>query len=84
MDELSEENKFAVSRTRKIQKCLSQPFHMAEVFTGFQGKYVKTEDAIRGFAMILDGKVDNISENDFYMKGTIEEVIEESKKSHQS
>ncbi|MDR1890693.1 MAG: F0F1 ATP synthase subunit beta [Puniceicoccales bacterium] len=79
MDELSEEDKLTVSRARKIQKFLSQPFHVAEVFTGFQGKYVKTEDTIRGFAMILDGKVDNISENDFYMKGTIEEVIEGSK-----
>ncbi|MDR1457482.1 MAG: F0F1 ATP synthase subunit beta [Puniceicoccales bacterium] len=79
MDELSEEDKLTVSRARKIQKFLSQPFHAAEVFTGFQGKYVKTEDTIRGFAMILDGKVDHISENDFYMKGSIEEVIEGSK-----
>ena len=75
MDELSEEDKLAVSRARKIQKFLSQPFHVAEVFTGFQGKYVKTEDTIKGFGMILDGDVDDISENDFYMKGTIDEVI---------
>ena len=75
MDELSEEDKLAVSRARKIQKFLSQPFHVAEVFTGFQGKYVKTEDTIKGFGMILDGEVDDISENDFYMKGTIDEVI---------
>ena len=75
MDELSEEDKLAVSRARKIQKFLSQPFHVAEVFTGFQGKYVKTEDTIKGFGMILDGEVDDISENDFYMKGTINEVI---------
>ncbi|MDR1413390.1 MAG: F0F1 ATP synthase subunit beta [Puniceicoccales bacterium] len=77
MDELSEEDKLAVSRARKVQKFLSQPFHVAEVFTGFKGKYVKTEDTIRGFAMILDGKVDDISENDFYMKGTIEDVLEQ-------
>ncbi len=75
MDELSEDDKLAVARARKIQKFLSQPFHVAEVFTGFAGKYVKTEDTIKGFAMILDGQVDDISENDFYMKGTIEEVI---------
>jgi F-type H+-transporting ATPase subunit beta len=79
MDELSEDDKLAVARARKIQKFLSQPFHVAEVFTGFNGKYVKTEDTIRGFSMILYGKVDAISENDFYMKGTIEEVIEQSK-----
>jgi F-type H+-transporting ATPase subunit beta len=78
MDELSEEDKLAVSRARKIQKFLSQPFNVAEVFTGFQGKYVKVEETIRGFAMILDGKLDHISENDFYMKGTIDEVIGES------
>lgn len=75
MDELSEEDKLAVSRDRKIQKFLSQPFHVAEVFTWFQGKCVKTEDTIKGFGMILDGEVDDIFENDFYMKGTIDEVI---------
>ena len=75
MDELSEDDKLAVARARKIQKFLSQPFHVAEVFTGFPGKYVRTEDTIKGFAMILDGQVDDISENDFYMKGTIDEVI---------
>jgi F-type H+-transporting ATPase subunit beta len=79
MDELSEDDKLVVARARKIQKFLSQPFHVAEVFTGFEGKYVKTEDTIRGFAMILDGKVDNISENDFYMKGTIDEVLDQKK-----
>jgi F-type H+-transporting ATPase subunit beta len=78
MDELSDEDKLAVSRARKVQKFLSQPFHVAEVFTSFPGKYVKTEDTIRGFGMILDGKVDSISENDFYMKGTIDEVIGQS------
>ncbi|MDR3144023.1 MAG: F0F1 ATP synthase subunit beta [Puniceicoccales bacterium] len=79
IDELSEEDKLTVFRARKIQKFLSQPFNVAEVFTGFQGKYVKIEDTIRGFAMILDGSVDNISENDFYMKGTIDEVIDGGK-----
>ncbi|MDR2737416.1 MAG: F0F1 ATP synthase subunit beta [Puniceicoccales bacterium] len=76
MDELSEDDKLAVTRARKIQKFLSQPFHVAEVLTGFEGRYVKTEDTIRGFAMILDGKVDSVSENDFYMKGTIDEVLQ--------
>ncbi|MDR1432766.1 MAG: F0F1 ATP synthase subunit beta [Puniceicoccales bacterium] len=80
MDELSEEDKLAVARARKIQKFLSQPFHVAEVFTGFSGKHVRIEDTIRGFSMILDGKVDSISENDFYMKGAIEEVLEQKTK----
>jgi F-type H+-transporting ATPase subunit beta len=80
IDELSEEDKLAVFRARKIQKFLSQPFNVAEVFTGFPGKYVKIEDTIRGFAMILDGKVDNVSENDFYMKGSMEEVVGDGKK----
>jgi F-type H+-transporting ATPase subunit beta len=77
IDELSEEDKLAVSRARKIQKFLSQPFHVAEVFVGLPGKYVKIEDTIRGFAMILDGKVDDVSENDFYMKGTMDEVLKD-------
>ena len=75
IDELSDDDKLTVSRARKIQKFLSQPFHVAETFTGFQGKYVNVKDKINGFAMILDGKVDHISENDFYMKGSIEEVL---------
>jgi F-type H+/Na+-transporting ATPase subunit beta len=79
IDELSAEDKLTVARARKIQKFLSQPFHVAEVFTGFKGKYVKTEDCVKGFKQILDGEVDNIPENAFYMKGTIEEVIAAAK-----
>jgi F-type H+-transporting ATPase subunit beta len=75
MDELSEEDKLVVARARKVQKFLSQPFHTTEVFTGLPGKYVSREETIKGFATILDGKVDHISENDFYMKGSIGDVI---------
>jgi F-type H+-transporting ATPase subunit beta len=75
MDELSEEDKLAVTRARKIQKFLSQPFHTAEAFTGMEGKYVSAAETVRGFEMILNGDLDGISENDFYMKGTIDEVI---------
>ncbi len=75
LDELSPEDKQTVFRARKIQKFLSQPFHVAEVFTGFAGKYVSTEDTVKGFKMILDGELDHVAENDFYMKGSIEEVI---------
>jgi F-type H+-transporting ATPase subunit beta len=75
MDELSPEDKQAVFRARKIQKFLSQPFHVAEVFTGVSGKYVPVSETIRGFKMILDGELDHISENDFYMKGGIDEAI---------
>ena len=74
MDELSDEDKIIVTRARKIQKFLSQPFFVAEAFTGTPGKYVKLEDTIKGFKAILDGKYDNANENDFYMKGGIEEV----------
>ncbi len=79
IDELAPEDKLIVARARKIQKFLSQPFHVAEVFTGHKGKYVKTEDCIKGFKRILDGELDDIPENAFYMKGTIEEVIEAAK-----
>lgn len=79
IDELSAEDKLIVSRARKIQKFLSQPFHVAEIFTGFQGKYVKTEDCVKGFKRILDGDLDDIPENAFYMKGTIDEVIAAAK-----
>jgi F-type H+-transporting ATPase subunit beta len=75
MDELSEEDKLVVARARKVQKFLSQPFHTTEVFTGLPGKYVTREQTIKGFATILNGEVDHISENDFYMKGGIEDVI---------
>jgi len=74
MEELSEDDKKAVARARKIQKFLSQPFHVAEVFTGNQGKYVKLEDTIRAFEEILEGKHDDKQEQAFYMKGGIEEV----------
>lgn len=79
IDELSAEDKLTVARARKIQKFLSQPFHVAEIFTGFPGKYVKTEDCVKGFKQILDGELDDIPENAFYMKGTIDEVIAAAK-----
>ena len=75
LDELSPEDKLAVYRARKIQRFLSQPFAVAEVFTGSPGKYVSVKDTVRGFKMILDGELDHIAEGDFYMKGGIDEVI---------
>ncbi len=80
IDELSPDDKQAVSRARRIQKYLSQPFHVAEVFTGFPGKLVPVAETIKGFKMILDGELDHVNENDFYMKGSIDEVIAASKK----
>jgi F-type H+-transporting ATPase subunit beta len=79
IDELSTEDKLTVARARKIQKFLSQPFHVGEVFTGLKGKYVKTVDCVKGFKRILDGELDEVPENAFYMKGTIEEVLEAAK-----
>lgn len=79
MDELSEEDKETVNRARKIQRFLSQPFFVAEKFSGFAGKYVKLEDTIKGFKEILEGKHDNLPEQAFYMVGTIEEAIEQAK-----
>lgn len=79
MDELSDDDKLIVSRARKIQKFLSQPFFVAEVFTGTPGKYVKLKDTIEGFKGIVEGKYDNIPEQAFYMVGNIEEVLEKSK-----
>ena len=76
MDELSEEDKQVVSRARKIERFLSQPFHVAEVFTGSPGKYVSLKETIRGFQGILGGDYDHIPEQDFYMKGSIDEVLE--------
>ena len=76
IDELSEDDKLTVARARKIQKFLSQPFHVAEQFTGFKGKYVKLEDTVRSFQSILDGKHDDIPEQAFYMQGTIDDVLE--------
>ena len=81
LDELSPEDKQTVYRARKIQKFLSQPFNVAEVFTGFPGKIVPVADTIKGFKMILDGELDNVAENDFYMKGSIDEVLEASETS---
>src|SRR5579872_546918 len=78
IDELSDEDKLAVARARKIQRFLSQPFHVAEAFTGFKGKYVKLADTIRSFAEICDGKVDDIPEQAFYMQGAIEDVLEKA------
>ncbi|MGB2869941.1 MAG: F0F1 ATP synthase subunit beta [Bacteroidota bacterium] len=80
MDELSDEDKLAVARARKIQKFLSQPFFVAEEFTGIAGKYVKLEDTIRGFKSILDGECDSLPENAFLYVGTIEEAFEQAKK----
>src|SRR5210317_103567 len=78
MDELSEEDQLTVQRARKMQRFLSQPFTVAEVFTGMAGKYVKVEDTVRGFKEILDGKHDELPESAFYMVGTIEEAVEKA------
>lgn len=75
MDELTDEDRLAVSRARRIQKFLSQPFFVAEQFTGLSGKYVSLEDSIKGFEEILEGKHDDVPEQDFYMKGSIEDVL---------
>ncbi len=80
MDELSEEDKLIVGRARKIQRFLSQPFHVAEVFTGAKGKYVPLKDTIRGFKGILAGEYDELPEQAFYMVGAIEEAVEQAKK----
>jgi len=80
MDELSEEDKLTVARARKIQRFLSQPFHVAEVFTGAPGRYVQLADTIKGFKGILEGKYDHMPEQAFYMVGTIEEAEEKAKK----
>jgi F-type H+/Na+-transporting ATPase subunit beta len=78
IDELSEEDKQAVARARKIQRFLSQPFFVAEQFTGFKGKYVPIGDTVRGFQEIVDGKHDELPEQAFYMVGTIEEAVEKA------
>src|SRR5881296_3279638 len=80
MDELSPDDKLTVFRARKIQRFLSQPFHVAEQFTGAQGRYVKIADTVKGFKEIADGKYDDIPEQAFYMKGTIDEVLEAAEK----
>jgi F0F1-type ATP synthase beta subunit len=80
IDELSEDDKLTVSRARKIQRFLSQPFFVGEQFTGLKGKYVKLEDTIKGFNEICDGKHDDLPEQAFYMVGTIEEAVEKAEK----
>ena len=80
IDELSEDQKLTVARARKIQRFFSQPFHVAEQFTGVKGKYVKVEDTVRGFQEILDGKYDDVPEQAFFLKGGIEEVVEAAEK----
>lgn len=79
MEELSDEDKKVVARARKLQKFLSQPFHVAEVFTGIPGKYVPLKETIRGFKMIVEGEMDDYPENAFFNVGTIDEVIEKAK-----
>jgi F0F1-type ATP synthase beta subunit len=80
MDELSDEDKLTVARARKIQRFLSQPFFVAETFTGMAGKYVKLEDTIRSFGEICSGKWDHLPEQAFYLVGTIEEAVEKAEK----
>jgi F-type H+-transporting ATPase subunit beta len=79
MDELSEEDKLTVGRARRIQRFLSQPFHVAESFTGKSGEYVKVEDTVKGFKGICEGEYDEIPEQAFYMVGGIEAVLEKAK-----
>jgi F-type H+-transporting ATPase subunit beta len=80
MDELSEEDKLTVSRARKIQRFLSQPFHVAEVFTGIPGKFVQLEDTIRSFKAVVEGEYDHLPEAAFYMVGGIEEAVAKAEK----
>ena len=80
MDELSEEDKQAVSRARKIERFFSQPFHVAEVFTGSPGKYVPLKETIRGFKGIVEGEYDHLPEQAFYMVGSIDEAVEKAAK----
>ena len=80
MDELSDEDKMVVSRARKVQRFLSQPFHVAEAFTGLKGVLVPIEETIRGFNMIMDGEVDDYPEAAFNLVGSIDDAIEKGKK----
>jgi F-type H+-transporting ATPase subunit beta len=80
MDELSDEDKITVARARRIQRFLSQPFHVAEVFTGTKGKYVPVKDTVKGFGEIIEGKHDDLPEGAFYMVGGIEEAREKAEK----
>jgi len=84
MDELSDEDKLTVSRARRVQRFLSQPFHVAEQFTGLKGVFVNIEDTIRGFNMIMDGEVDEYPEAAFNLVGSIEDAIEKGKKMMES
>ena len=79
MDELSEQDKLTVSRARKVQRFLSQPFHVAEQFTGYQGKYVPLKETIRGFREIVEGKHDDIPESAFLFAGGIDDVVARAK-----
>ena len=79
IEELSDEDRLTVARARKVQRFLSQPFHVAEVFTGTPGEYVRLEDTVRGFQEIIDGKHDELPEQAFYMVGTIEAAVERGK-----
>ncbi|RLC11523.1 MAG: F0F1 ATP synthase subunit beta, partial [Deltaproteobacteria bacterium] len=79
IEELSDEDKVTVGRARRIQRFLSQPFYVAETFTGMSGKYVKIEDTVRGFKEICDGKHDDLPEQAFYMVGSVEEAVEKAK-----
>ncbi|MDR0934290.1 MAG: F0F1 ATP synthase subunit beta, partial [Burkholderiaceae bacterium] len=80
MDELAQEDKLVVARARKMQRFLSQPFSVAEVFTGSPGKYVPLKDTIKGFKMIVNGELDHLPEQAFYMVGAIEEAIEKAER----
>ena len=80
MDELSEDDRLTVNRARKLQRFLSQPFFVAEQFTGMKGRYVKIEDTIRGFREVVDGKHDDVPEQAFMYVGTIDEVLEKAEK----
>jgi F-type H+-transporting ATPase subunit beta len=79
MDELSDEDKVTVNRARRIRNFLSQPFFVAEQFSGNKGKYVKIEDTVKGFKEIIEGKYDDLPEQAFYMVGTIDEAVEKAK-----
>ena len=83
MEELSEEDKITVFRARKVQRFLSQPFHVAENFTGIPGKYVPLQDTIRGFQAIINGEMDDYPEAAFFNVGTIEDVVEKAKEMQQ-
>jgi F-type H+-transporting ATPase subunit beta len=80
MDELSEDDKLAVGRARKIQRFLSQPFHVAEVFTGIPGKFVPIDETVRSFRAVVNGEYDHLPESAFYMVGGIEEAVAKAEK----